>query len=41
MSEMVILNYVLQILKVWKHCKSYIHYMRHVGDGDLNYVCHS
>ena len=27
--------------KVWKHCKSYIHCVRHVGNDDLNYVCHS
>ena len=27
--------------KVLKHCKSYIHCVRHVGNDDLNYVCHS
>ena len=27
--------------KVLKHCKSYIHCVRHVGNNDLNYVCHS
>ena len=27
--------------KVLKHCKSYIHSVRHVGNDDLNYVCHS
>ena len=26
---------------VWKHCKSYIQSVRHVGNDDLNYVCHS
>ena len=31
----------LQFQKVWKHCKSYIHFVRHVGNDDLNYVCHS
>ena len=30
----------LQFPKVWKHCKSYIHCVRHVGNDDLNYVCH-
>ena len=35
------LNYVLQILKVCKHCKSDIHSVRHVGNDDLNYVGHS
>ena len=24
-----------------KHCNSYIHCVRHVGNDDLNYVCHS
>ena len=28
-----------QFRKVWKHCKSYIHCVRHVGNDDLNYVC--
>ena len=27
--------------KVWKHCKSYIDFVRHIGNEDLNYVCHS
>ena len=27
--------------KVLKHCKSYIHCVRHVGNDDLNYVCYS
>ena len=27
--------------KVSKHCKSYIHGVRHVGNVDLKYVCHS
>ena len=27
--------------KVLKHCKSYIHFLRHVGNDDLNYVLHS
>ena len=27
--------------KVLKHCKSYIRCVRHVGNDDLNYVCHS
>ena len=27
--------------KVLKHCKSYIQYVRHVGNDDLNYVWHS
>ena len=27
--------------KVLKHCKSYIHFVRHVGNDDLNYVWHS
>ena len=26
----------LQIRKVWKHCKSYIHCVRYVGNDDLN-----
>ena len=30
-----------QIQKVWKHCKSYMHCVRYVGNDDLNYVCHS
>ena len=30
-----------QFRKVSKHCKSYIHCVRHVGNHDLNYVCHS
>ena len=38
MSEM---QRKLQIRKVWKHCKSYIHYVPHVGNDDLNYICHS
>ena len=29
------------ISKIWKHCKSYIHCVRYVGNDDLNYVCHS
>ena len=31
----------LQFPKVWKHSKSYIHSVRHVGNDDLNYVCYS
>ena len=31
----------LQIRKVWKHCKSYIHYVRHVGNDDLSSFSHS
>ena len=27
--------------KVLKHCKSYIHCVRHVGNDDLKYVWHS
>ena len=27
--------------KVLKHCKSYIHCVRQVGNDDLNYVWHS
>ena len=27
--------------KVLKHCKSSIRCVRHVGNDDLNYVCHS
>ena len=27
--------------KVLKHCNSYIHYVRPVGNDDLNYVWHS
>ena len=27
--------------KVLKHCKSYMHCVRHVGNNDLHYVCHS
>ena len=27
--------------KVLKHCKFYIHCVRHVGNDDLNYVFHS
>ena len=27
--------------KVLKHCKSFIHCVRHVENDDLNYVCHS
>ena len=27
--------------KILKHCKSYIHCVRHVGNDDLNHVCHS
>ena len=27
--------------KVLKHCKSYIHCVRHVGNDDLNFVWHS
>ena len=27
--------------KVLKHCKSYIHCVRHVGNDDLNYAWHS
>ena len=27
--------------KILKNCKSYIHFVRHVGNDDLNYVCHS
>ena len=27
--------------KVLKHCKCNIHCVRHVGNDDLNYVCHS
>ena len=27
--------------KVLKHCKSYIHSVRHVGNDDLNRVCYS
>ena len=30
-----------QFRKVWKHCKSYIHCVRYVGNDDLKYVCHS
>ena len=30
----------LQFRTVWKHYKSYIHYVRDVGNDDLNYVCH-
>ena len=30
-----------QFRKVSKHCKSYIHCVRHVGNDDWNYVCHS
>ena len=28
----------LQFRNLGKHCKSYIHYVRHVGNGDLNYA---
>ena len=31
----------VQIRKVWKHSKSYIQCVRHVGNDDLNYVGHS
>ena len=27
--------------KVLKHCKSYIQCVRHIGNDDLKYVCHS
>ena len=27
--------------KILKHCKSYIHCVRPVGNDDLNHVCHS
>ena len=27
--------------KALKHCKSYIHCVRHLGNDDLNYVWHS
>ena len=30
-----------QFRKVSKHCKSYIHCVRNVGNDDVNYVCHS
>ena len=30
----------LHFRKVSKHCKSYIHCVRYVGNDDLNYVCH-
>ena len=29
------------ISKSLKQCKSYIHCVRHVGNDDLNYVCHA
>ena len=30
-----------QFRKVSKHCKSYIHCVRNIGNDDVNYVCHS
>ena len=30
----------LQFRKVGKHYKSYIHYVRDVGNDHLNYICH-
>ena len=27
--------------KTWKHCESYVHCVRYVGNDDLNYVCHT
>ena len=30
----------MQFQKLWNHYKSDIHIVRHVGNDDLNYVCH-